>query len=113
MVKKNACIFISGQGSNLKALINNSRDKSFPIKISLLICDNANAKGLLYAKKNTIPYVIINTKKRNFENTILYELRKHKISLICLAGYMKIISKFSDTEINDLFMKNAEKYYRI
>ena len=54
---------------------------------------------------NSIPYLIINTKKRNFENKILNELKKHKISFICLAGYMKIISKkflqlFTKTIIN-------------
>ena len=46
-----------------------------------------------YAKKNKIPFICIDTKKRQFENQILSHLKKHKISLICLAGYMKIISK--------------------
>ena len=93
MVKKNTCVFISGYGSNLKYLINNSRSQNFPIKISLVICNNKAAKGILHAKKNSIPYLIINTNKRNFENIILRELKKYKISFICLAGYMKIISK--------------------
>jgi len=93
MVKKNACIFISGYGSNLKFLIDNSRNHNFPINISLVVCNNVNAEGILLAKKNSIPYLIINTKKRNFENNILKKIRKYKISLICLAGYMKIISK--------------------
>ncbi len=93
MVKKKACIFISGYGSNLKSLISNSRDHNFPINISLVICNNADAKGILLAKKNSIPYLIINTKKRNFEKVILDKIKKYDISLICLAGYMKIISK--------------------
>ena len=93
MVKKRTCVFISGYGSNLKYLINNSRNQSFPIKISLVISNNKKAHGILHAKKNSIPYLIIDTKKRNFENIVLKELKKHKISLICLAGYMKIISK--------------------
>jgi len=93
MVKKNACVFISGYGSNLRALIRNSRNHNFPINISLVICNNADAKGILHAKKNSIPYLIINTKKRNFETIILKEIKKYRISLICLAGYMKIISK--------------------
>ena len=80
MVKKNVCVFISGYGSNLKSLIKNSRDHNFPINISLVICDNINAKGLFYAKKNSIPYLVINTKKRNFENIILKEIKRHKIS---------------------------------
>ena len=93
MVKKNACVFISGYGSNLKNLIHRSREKNFPINISLVVCNNFSAKGILHAKKNFIPYLIIDTKKRNFENNILNEIKKRKISLICLAGYMKIISK--------------------
>ena len=93
MVKKNACVFISGNGSNLNTLIKNSRDNSFPIKIRLVVCNNKNANGIKYAKKNSIPYLIINTKKNNYEFTILKELKKYKISFICLAGYMKIISK--------------------
>ena len=40
MVKRKTCVFISGKGSNLKNLISHSRDKSFPIKISLIICNN-------------------------------------------------------------------------
>ena len=93
MVKKNACVFISGYGSNLKSLINNSRDHNFPVNISLVITNNLKAKGLLHAKKNSIPYFIINTKKRNFENKVLNLIKRYNISLICLAGYMKIISK--------------------
>ncbi len=92
MVKKNTCVFISGQGSNLKNLIAHSRDYSFPIKISLVICNNEKANGIIYAKKYNIPYIFINTKQRNYENKIFFNLKKYKISFICLAGYMKIVS---------------------
>ena len=93
MVKKNTCIFISGYGSNLESLIHNSRNYNFPINISLIICNNNKARGITVAKKDAIPFLIINTKKRNYENIIYKKLKKYKISLICLAGYMKIISK--------------------
>ena len=92
MVKRKACIFISGKGSNLKNLILRSRDKSFPVSISLVISNNKNAIGIDYAKKYKIPYKIINTKIKNHEVKLLYLLKKYKISFICLAGYMKIIS---------------------
>ena len=101
MVKKNACIFISGEGTNLKNLINRSRDYCFPITIRLVISNNCKAKGIIHAKKNAIPYIIINTKTRNFENQIFFYLKKYNISIICLAGYMKIISKN--------FIKNYKK----
>ena len=93
MVKKNTCVFISGKGTNLNNLISYSRDNSFPIKISLVVCNNKNAYGINYAKKYKIPYILINTNFKNYENQILFNLKKYKISLICLAGYMKIISK--------------------
>ena len=93
MVKKNTCVFISGQGSNLKNLINKSREYNFPISIKLVISNNGKAYGINYAKQNSIPYLVINTKFKNYENQILQILKKYKISLICLAGYMKIISK--------------------
>ena len=51
MVKKNTCVFISGYGSNLKALIKSSRNQNFPINISLVVSNKINAKGILYAKK--------------------------------------------------------------
>ena len=93
MVKKNTCVFISGQGSNLKNLINQSRAYNFPINIKLVISNNGNAFGINYAKKNSIPFIIVNTRLRNYENHILRFLEKYRISFICLAGYMKIISK--------------------
>ena len=92
MVKRKTCIFISGKGSNLKNLIYHSRDKNFPIQISLVISNNKEANGVNYAKKYKIPYIFINTKIKNYENKILLNLRKYNISFICLAGYMKIVS---------------------
>ena len=92
MVKRNTCVFISGHGSNLKNLILHSRDSIFPIKISLVVSNNKNANGIKYAKKYKIPYVFVNSKLKNYENKILLNLKKYKISFICLAGYMKIIT---------------------
>ena len=92
MVKKKTCVFISGQGTNLKNLILCSRDNNFPIKINLVICNNKKAFGISYAKKFNIPYICIDTKSQFFENKILFNLKKYKISFICLAGYMKIVS---------------------
>ena len=91
MVKKRTCVFISGQGTNLKNLISCSRNENFPIKISLVICNNKKANGIIYAKKYEIPYLFVDTAYRNYETKILMNLKKYKISFICLAGYMKII----------------------
>ena len=68
-------------------------DIIIPIKIKLIISNNENSKGLVFAKKFSIPFLIINTKKRNYELLILKKIKKYNISLICLAGYMKIVSR--------------------
>ena len=94
MVKKKTCVFISGKGSNLNNLISCSRDNNFPIRISLVISNNKNAQGIRYAKKYKIPHFFIDTKIHNYEKLILNYLKKYKISFICLAGYMKVISNF-------------------
>ena len=101
MVKKRTCVFISGKGTNLKNLISYSRDKSFPIKISLIICNNNKAEGIKYAKWHNIPLILVNTKNKNSDNKILLQLKNYKISFICLAGYMKIISNKIIKEFRD------------
>ena len=82
MVKKIvSCVFISGNGSNLKSIIKSSRDYNFPIKIELIISNNINAKGLKLAKKYSIPYKFFSSKnKKEFEINCLAEIKKEKLS---------------------------------
>ena len=87
-------IFISGTGSNLKNLINFSKKKNSPINIVLVVSDNKNAKGLNFSKKKKIDTKIYQYTSRILsENKILKDLNKKKAKLICLAGFMKILSK--------------------
>tara|TARA_Y100000590_G_scaffold406152_1_gene495066 strand:+ start:958 stop:1545 length:588 start_codon:yes stop_codon:yes gene_type:complete len=87
-------VFISGRGTNLRSLINFSKRKNSPIKIVLVVSNNKNAKGLYFAKKNKIKFLIINYKNKiKAEGKILINLKKYKVNLICLAGFMKILSK--------------------
>ena len=89
----NISIFISGRGSNLLSLIKYSKIKKSKIKINLVISNNKFSKGLEFAKKSKIKYHIIDySKKRQAEHKILRYLIKNKIDLICLAGFMKILS---------------------
>ena len=89
----NVSIFISGRGSNLLSLINYSKIKNSKIKINLIISNNKFSRGLEFAKKNKIKYHVVNYSKKNqAELKILRYLRKNKIDLICLAGFMKILS---------------------
>jgi len=93
MVKKNACVFISGTGSNLKSIIHSSRDPNFPVRINLVLCNNKKALGVNHAKKFGIPFRIINGRMNKFEQLALKELAERKIKLVCLAGFMRILSR--------------------
>ena len=92
--KIRTAVFISGTGSNLKSLIKFSKLKNSPLSIDIIISNNPRAKGLNYGKIYKIKKKIFNFKKKNLaEKKILKELNKNRISLICLAGFMKILSK--------------------
>ena len=92
--KFKAAVFISGSGSNLKSLIKFSKTKKSPISISLIVTDNSKAKGLNFANIYKIKKKIFNFKDIKLaEKKILLELKKNKIHIVCLAGFMKILSK--------------------
>ena len=92
--KIKTAVFISGTGSNLKSLIKFSKTKKSPISISLIISNNSKAEGLKFGKINKIKKKVFNfEKKHKIENQILSFLVKHKIKMICLAGFMKILSR--------------------
>jgi phosphoribosylglycinamide formyltransferase-1 len=104
--KTNIAVFISGKGTNFKNLIQYSLKKKSKFKIKLAVSNNSNAKGLEYAKKYKIKKKIINYKNlTNSEIHILNDLNKENINIICLAGFMKIltanfIKKFKGKIIN-------------
>ena len=91
--KINTAVFISGRGSNLKSLISCFKKKNSPILINLIVSNKPNAKGLNYAKKSNIKKYVVNYKNKKItEKKILNKLFDSKIDLICLAGFMKILS---------------------
>ena len=91
--KKNTAVLISGRGSNLRSLIKYSKTKKSLIRIVLVVSDNFNAKGLNYANKSKINNIVIRySNKRIFEDRLLRLLKRNNIDLICLAGFMKILS---------------------
>ena len=92
--KIKTAIFISGTGSNLKALIKFSKLRKSPISINLIISNNSKARGLKIGKINKIKRKVFNFKKKHkVENQVLSILKEHKIKLICLAGFMQILSR--------------------
>ena len=99
MVKKiNTAIFISGRGSNMKALIEACRDEKFPAKIVLVIANKDDASGLIFAKQNNIPTQIIPHKDFNsrmeFEQKIDLAINQYDVEIICLAGFMRVLSEW-------------------
>jgi len=93
--KKLKCaVFISGTGSNLKSLIQFAKKKNSPISIELIISDNPKAKGLKFGKIFKISNKVFNYKNKIIaEKKIISEINNEKIKLICLAGFMRILSK--------------------
>ena len=92
--KKKVAVFISGRGSNLKSIVKYSKKKNSIFKVILVISNNPDAYGLKYAAKLKIKNYGIKFKSRtNFENHLLQFLEKYKIDMICLAGFMKILSE--------------------
>ena len=92
--KIKTAVFISGTGSNLKSLIKFSKLKKSPISINLIVSNNPKSKGLKYGKRFKIKSKFFNYKKKSTaEKKIILELKKNRINFICLAGFMKILSK--------------------
>ena len=129
--KIRTAIFISGTGSNLKNLIKFSLKKKSPIEIILIVSNNAKAKGLKYSKIYKIKKKIYNfNKKKKSETKTLKDLKSNDIKLICLAGFMKILSenfirkfqgkilnihpsllpKYKGLKTHERVIKNKEKY---
>ena len=92
--KVRTAVFISGTGSNLKSLIKFSKTKISPISIKLIVSNYSKAKGLNFAKTFKIKKKVLNFKNKKLgENKLLYILTKNNIEMICLAGFMRILSK--------------------
>ena len=91
--KVKTAVFISGNGSNLRSLIKFSKTKKSPISINFIISNTSKAKGLNFSKLYKIKKKVVNFSNFSLaEKKILYLLKKNQIKLICLAGFMKILS---------------------
>jgi phosphoribosylglycinamide formyltransferase 1 len=95
--KKRVAILISGRGSNMLALIKAAKSKSFPATIALVISNEPTAQGLQHARKAHIPTAIVDHRRfgkdrEKFERALQAELETHKIDLVCLAGFMRLLT---------------------
>ena len=92
-IKIKTAVFISGRGSNLKNLLKFSKKKISPISIDLIISDNKYATGLKFSEKFNIKKKIFNFNNTKIDSLLLEFIRKKDIKFICLAGFMRILSK--------------------
>lgn len=94
--KLNVAVLISGGGSNLQSLMDACEDPDYPAKICFVISNNPEAYGLERAKKAGIPTATVNHKdysgREEFEEALNEELHKYPVDLICLAGFMRILT---------------------
>ncbi len=84
----NIGVLISGRGSNLQSIIDACEKGQVPGKVAIVISNKADAYGLERAKKHNIPTAVLSD-----ESEMVKTLKKHKVDLVCLAGYMKIVGK--------------------
>jgi phosphoribosylglycinamide formyltransferase 1 len=92
MTRLNLAVLLSGRGSNLQALIAASNHPAYPARIVSVISDRAEAPGLAYARAAGIPDVAIPHRDRAFFAAAAGELlRKHRVELVCLAGFMRVL----------------------
>ena len=93
----NLGILISGRGSNMLNLVNASQRGLINSKIKIVISNNKNSSGIDKAKRKNIKTKIINQKdygsKKDFENALTNTLKNQNVDLVCLAGFMSILSK--------------------
>ena len=90
-------ILISGSGTNLQAMIDASQEDSFPAEIAIVISNNPSAYGLRRATAANIPIKVIDhklfDKREDFDTAVNIELKKADCELVCLAGFMRILSE--------------------
>ena len=93
-IKKRTAIFISGNGSNMRSLVEFSKKKDAPIDVDLVISSNKKSNAIQYLKKNKIYFKIFEFKQKNKDERKIFDiLKERETQLICLAGFMKILSE--------------------
>src|SRR5579859_6528572 len=97
MSRKRVAVLISGRGSNMAALIEAAKAKDYPAEIALVISNTANAGGLSVARAagiftHAIDHTIFGKDRAAFERALQEQLEKHCIDIVCLAGFMRLLT---------------------
>src|SRR6516165_5879143 len=97
MSKKRVAVLISGRGSNMMALIEAAKAKDYPAEIALVLSNLPDAAGLARAREAAIATAVVDHRRfgedrEAFEHLLDEELRKNRIELVCLAGFMRLLT---------------------
>jgi phosphoribosylglycinamide formyltransferase 1 len=94
--RKRTAIFISGRGSNMRALVEAAKAPDYPAEIALILANRPEAEGLAFAKAQGIATAAVDHKiyagRDEFEKSVQVLLDLHRIELICLAGFMRLLT---------------------
>ncbi|MHA2609354.1 MAG: phosphoribosylglycinamide formyltransferase [bacterium JZ-2024 1] len=85
-------VLVSGRGTNLQAIIDACEDGRIPGKVVLVLSNNPEAYALTRAEKHRIPAFVIMDNSPDFEERLIQKLKEYQVDLVCLAGFMKILS---------------------
>jgi len=95
--RKRVAILISGRGSNMAALIEAAKDPAYPAEIALVVSNRPDAAGLVHARAAGIATAIVDhtafgKDREAFERALQHVLEAHRIELVCLAGFMRLLT---------------------
>jgi phosphoribosylglycinamide formyltransferase-1 len=97
MNRKRVAVLISGRGSNMAALIESAKEKTYPAEIVAVVSNRPDAGGLMVAQANGITTEVVDhtafgKDRAAFERALQAVLEKHRIDIVCLAGFMRLLS---------------------
>jgi len=104
-VKKRVAVLISGRGSNMAALIDAAKSPDYPAEIILVASNVPDAAGLAYAREAGIATEAVDHRRfgedrEAFERALDAKLREYRIELVCLAGFMRLLTPYFITRWN-------------
>ncbi len=97
MARKRVAVLISGRGSNMRTLMNAASGPAFPAEIALVVTNRPDAQGLAHAQASGIATAVVDHKsfgrdREAFEHAMHVELARHGIEIVCLAGFMRVLT---------------------
>lgn len=97
MTRKRVAVLISGRGSNMAALVEAAKDKTYPAEIVVVVTNRPDAGGLVTARAAGIATEIVDhtqfgKDRAGFERALQSVLQQHRVEIVCLAGFMRLLT---------------------